>query len=226
VLMRSFLFTETQNSPAIDLGPGLLDAAFERVPDWTALLLGPFFRQSRKPCVSATAYARRRVRSGELLSARLDAVPIPHVSGPLATSRETPNPNFERLSYFALQRLSSPARPTTVYWPSSQFARTHGSWTGSDALPNPLQISHSLLCTAVWLHLLTETPDIALDAWTSERQLQFHARREGRGGPIPDALVERDAKTIAIEILGKYPANWIEHHVDQFETHFDAWELW
>jgi len=226
VLMRSLLFAETQNSPAIDFGPGLLDAAFERVPVWTVPFLRPFFGQSPKPRVSATAYARRRVRSGELLSARLDASSIPPISAPLATSRDRSRPDFERLSYFALQRLASPARRTTVYWPSARFAREHGSWTGSDSLPNPLQISHSLLCTAVWLGVLLQSPQIALDAWTSERELQFQARRDGNGGPLPDALVERDGETIAIEVLGKYPASWIEHHVVQFESHFDGWEMW
>jgi hypothetical protein len=224
--MRRFFCQCTSEVALAHLSLDLLTAGLERTPVWSSAGLSRFFGHCRDPRSAAIRYARRRVRSGELLSARLDAVAIPPVSGPLATSRETPNPDCERLSYFSLQRLSSPARPTTVFWPSSQFARTRGRWTGSDSLPNPLQISHSLLCTAVWLHLLTETPDFALDAWTSERELQFQARRDARGGPIPDALIERDGETIAIEVLGKYPASWIEHHVAQFETHFDGWELW
>lgn len=224
--MRLFFSEPRPQTSDIKLSPDLLVPAFERSAEWSAGLLSPFFGHCDSPRTAATKHLQRQVRAGWLRAAKLDVAAIPFVDGSLATSDDSTPPDYERLSYFALQRLSSSPQPTTVYWPSAAFARLHGRWTGSDRAPNPLQISHSLLCSTVWLRHLQLSPELALRDWISEREIHFRARQQGSTGPIPDALIERDGRTTAIEVLGKYPANWIRHHVEQFETTFDAWELW
>jgi len=222
--MRSFCISDASSFAAAHLPTELIEPAFERALIWTAELLSTFFGHCRNPILAATSYARRRVRRGDLHSARLDLPPLQRITGPLAKSRDNQSPDYEKLSYFALKRLLKPSKPTTVYWPSASFARAHGAWTGTDKLPNPAQMAHAALCTATWLYLLCSDRRVALNCWTSEQELQFLRRRDGGSGPIPDGLIRRNGTTTAIEVLGAYPADWISHHVERFEQPSRGWE--
>lgn len=194
---------------------------------WDLQLFSVLFTSHFNPLASARASARRLVESGEWCTSNFQSQPVNIPVEPLLTQADPHRVSLEQLSYFGIQRLSSPSRATRAFWPSDSFARKHGSWTGSDRLPNVCQIAHGLLCTATWLRLVELYPTEALNSWTSERALQHRARRDGtRRMPIPDGLIELDGKPTAIEVVGQYSAAQLKRHVERFETQGWEWELW
>lgn len=227
--MRSLYFDSSAASSKAAFGPPTLCSAFCASQVWWVGQLAAFFGHCKSPLQAAARHANRLCRKGVLNGGKFDIVCPPDVDGLLASSGDMVLPNFEQISYLRLKQLSLSSQRTTIYWPSAAFGRAHALWAGTDSIPNPQQMSHGLLCTSVWLHFLSVSPGLALEHWTSEQEIKSVRGAEDALGPIPDAIVEREpgSKT-AIEVVGKYPANWIQHHVDQFERsdEFQGWELW
>ncbi len=185
---------------------------------WTAGLLGPaFFGHCRNPTRAAAAYLGRRLQSGLVASAVVDACPTPDVVEPLHAGRPGQAP-YRHLAREAEKRWAVPSVPQRVYWATSRFARLYGTWTGQDEFRRPELASHDLLLSAVWLVYLRRNPEIALRHWKSERRLEFAHRRGRRLRSIPDALITTPRRTSAVEVLGQYPAEWIAHHCRRFRA--------
>lgn len=216
-------------SPIPEAAPHHSDAvlAFQQSFVWTANQLSLLFTVCGNPRRSAEAWLRRWERAGYFASSSLDAVSIDFPREPIHCQRlGEPDPDFDALEYRLRIRWNKPAKRTRVFWPTPTFARAYGmAWLGSDELDSPHKVSHDLLCSSVWLSFIASRPDLATDAWTSERELQYRTRRGQRSGPIPDAIVD-DTDLLAIEIGGSYPANYLRRHAERFADAGLAWELW
>jgi len=185
---------------------------------WTAEQLGAgFFRHCRQPTRAATAFLRRGIQNGWYASAAVDCCPPDPLSEPLYVGHPFQEPeSYHRLAYIAERRRSVPSTPQRVYWATPKFSQRYGSWAGEDQLSRPELASHDLLLSAVWLVYLREHPEIALRHWKSEQRLQQEHRLRKRLPSIPDALIVTPKRSTAVEVLGRYPAEWIAHHCRRF----------
>ncbi len=151
------------------------------------------------------AGANRRLRTlvacGILVRHRLIARTV-SVSGSIFEWQPgEPAPHFESLSRTINNRWERQAtRLTTVFMAAERFSgqvgrRTQGKFT------HPLQASHDLGLSAVYLHFLATNPSLAL-RWLGEDCLLRSRRRK----PMPDAVIMgADAIPVqAIEFGGLY----------------------
>ena len=206
-------------------GAGEISDAFVQSFIWIAALLAVYFRN--RSMRAAEAWMNSWERAGFFHSAVLDVCMVEPPAGPLHVQRVgDAEPNYNRLAYQLECRWNIPARRRRVYWPSMEFARFYGHWTGSDTLLAPHKVSHDLLCSSVWLAYLHRHPGVALKCWTSERCLQYRQRCGDASGPIPDALLKTRHGKTAIEIGGRYPADWIRHHCKRCIAAGYSWILW
>ena len=179
------------------------------------------------PLRAAAAWADRQVEAGLLGDRAGGCDPNAAVERPLHVQfHGEREPDFDRLAYRLEQRWSTAPKPVWVYWPSVAFGRLHGIWAGASELDSPHKVSHDLLCSAVWRHYWETAPDQAVGRWVPERKLWHTARRDGRRGPIPDALLTSDRRPMAIEVGGSYPADWLRHHARRFALAGWNWVLW
>lgn len=200
--------------------------AFRQSLAWTATLLAELFPDARNSVRAAKAFADRLVRSGLLNNSIMDVIPARIGDRPLATSFDSQRSDFYRLAYQLELRFSKPSVPTRVYWASQKFAERYGSWAGCQSYPCPQKISHDLLVSQAWLKYLKADPHMASELWVPERRLQSEVRCGDRTGSIPDALIVGGTRPLAVEIGGHYPASWLQHHIERFESAGWAWELW
>ena len=200
--------------------------AFVQCFAWTTGLLANLFSESANPSRAADAFANRLVRKGQLKSQVFEVQEVAINERPLCCSGLECEPDYDALAYSLERRFSGSSKPTRVFWPSLQFSRRYGRWTGADSYSCSHKLSHDVLITAVWLHFLKNSPAVALDHWVPERWLQSERRRGVWLGPIPDALIKDGEQLTAIEIGGNYPATWIRHHVERFQAAGWAWQLW
>ena len=214
--------------PPHPMGAGDVSDALRHNPIWTPEQLGVYF-PGLSPARAAEAWMGRRERAGLFHSADVDACLIGPPKTPLCMQRRgQQEPNFERLAYQLEKRWEQPARRLRVFWPSMEFARFFGHWTGSDNLSAPQKVSHDLLCSSVWLSYLHRFPGVALKCWTSERCLQYRSRQKGRNrsGPVPDALLRTRQGQTAVEIGGRYTAAMLRHHCQRCIAAGYSWILW
>jgi len=200
--------------------------AFTQTFAWTNPLLAELFSDTVNPSRAARAFAQRLLRKRLLRSGTFELQSACIGEQPLWSSAIERKPDCDALAYALERRFSGASKPTRVYWPSREFAKRYGTWTGAESYSCPHKLSHDVLITAVWLRLWKQNPDTAISRWVSERRLQYEARCGDRRGPIPDALVTDGNSVTAIEIGGNYPAAWIRHHINRFEAAGWAWQLW
>ena len=201
-------------------------AAFRNSFAWPAERFAELLHYCSDPVRAARQYLRRQCELGMLCCGEFDVVPCDVGDGPLWSSDEATPPNYDALAYALEKRFSRASRSTRVYWPSSEFAKRYGSWTGCDHYPSPHKISHDVLISSVWLRYLRRDANIATSCWISERRLQWMARKERTTGPIPDALIVGGNKPRATEIAGNYGAAWLQHHIDGFTASGWISEIW
>lgn len=193
---------------------------------WTDLLLARLLKDGPNPRRAAVGFAQRLQRKGLLQSEVYELQSVVVGEQPLWSSTNEQKPNCDALAYALERRFSGASKPTRVYWPSQEFGKRFGTWTGADSYSCPHKLSHDVLITAVWLNYLEHSPEIALRQWLPERWLQWVHRRGEWQGPIPDALISDGSRTTAIEIGGNYSAVWIRHHIQRFESAGWDWQLW
>jgi|GEM_PF-5675389 len=196
-------------------------AAFQASFLWAAELFEQLFPSVR----AATAWLRRYERQGYFASARLQVSLIEAPSEPIYVYDGGSFPNEHKLAYQLERRWKNAVvKRLRVFWPTTQFATSYSKpWAGTHRLPAIHKASHDLLLSSIWLGQLEHAPDVALNAWTSERELEYRHRRGEHTGPIPDALVNgRDA----IEVGGQYPAKFIRKKIEQCIRAGYRWQLW
>lgn len=194
-LPQEMSLTANDESGRLRLQRTLLQTGLTLNLAWTRRLLTHFFPQSANPESAAAAFARRYEDCGLLHSALIDCQEATIGNGPLCASWMEQY-DVDGVAYALEQRFSGESKPTRIYWPSETFARRFGSWTGAACYPCPHKVSHDLLVTEVWLRFLKTRPQVALTAWTSERELQWTRNGQASRGPTPDALITESNSTL------------------------------
>ena len=130
-------------------------------------------------------------------------------------------PPFGRLEYRLRTRWVDAPRMTTVYMASARSGRRYAGHGGR--LPHPLQATHDIHVSAIFLKLRREKPDEA-GGWVSETTLSSLRR----GEKLPDAEIQ-DAfgRTLkVIEFGGAYSADRCRKvHADCVRRNV-PYELW
>jgi hypothetical protein len=170
--------------------------------------------------------ARRRVgllvRIGFLRSFRVRAHPELDLTKPLWSWKpREPEPPYGLISYEARIRWTEALKPTTVYTASERSAQIYagrGGW-----LSHPLQVTHDLHVSAIYLRLLKENPAEAA-GWVSDNILAPLRR----GKKLPDAEIhDADGRTLkVIEFAGSYPPERIRKVHEDCERRQVPYELW
>jgi hypothetical protein len=132
-----------------------------------------------------------------------------------------PPPPFGVVSYRLKSRWDEPLRVTTVYTASKQSARFFAGHGGP--LCRPLQVTHDLHVSAIYLQLLLNRPQDA-NGWVSEDMLG--PRKSGR--KVPDAEIhDADGRPQkVIEFGGSYAPERVRKVHEDCETRGLPYELW
>lgn len=154
--------------------------------------------------LDASGFGRRLpeklVTSGWLMSTYVYATQPPELEQPLACwCPGDPEPDFANLSYVAKKRSRGPTRRIKVYIASKKAGIVFGGRGGP--LSNPLQGSHDLACTSVYLLFLRQHPERA-SFWLSEDVIQ--RVRGKKGQRIADAMIHKahGKPACAVEFIG------------------------
>ena len=153
---------------------------------------------------NANRRLRRLVSAGILAKHNLIARRAPVPTGPIQIwDPGCPTPNFESLSRSVKRRWQRTAtRPTTVFVAARRFASSVGKRT-LGRLSHPLQVSHDLGLSSVYLHLWDVQPVAAL-RWVGEDSFPQSSRKK----QSPDAFLMgiNMVPERAIEYAGFYDA--------------------
>ena len=203
-------------------------AAFQASFLWTPEVLARIF-PCKNPNRAAEAWLTNYERQGYFNSTAIDAkltdLPVEPI---YRHSPGDPLPEAHKLAYRLEQRWRNAVQKRLrVFWPTPQFAACYGGcWLGSRSLPAQHKVSHDLLVSAVWVRYFEIEPTEVLSAWVPERELEYNHRSGKRSGPIPDALIDQNGVKTAIEIGGRYPANFVLYKLQQSISAGYSWELW
>lgn len=132
-----------------------------------------------------------------------------------------PPPPFGSLSYRLRTRWTGALKPTQIFTASKRLGRRFAGRGGS--LNHPLQATHDLHMTTVYLHKLKMNPEEA-SGWVSEAVLAPLRR----GQKLPDAEIQdHHGRTIkVIEFGGSYPPERVRRVHDDCERRQVPYELW
>lgn len=161
----------------------------------------------------ANAIASRRLRvleqAGRLERVTMLARPELKCLRPVATWMPgDPAPLFESLSYALQARWTLPAVPTTMFLASRSSGVQAGGYGGRR--PRRSEASHDVSLAALYLHMAATEPTVA-QTWIPETRLRH--RGFGHGAMLPDAIVEREGRSVVVEFGGAYtPAKLSEFH--------------
>lgn len=128
---------------------------------------------------------------------------------------------FGVVSYRLRARWTEALRPVTVYTASDRAVRLYAGSGGP--LSHPLQVTHDLHVTAIFLRLLRENPGEAT-GWVSENVLAPLRR----GQKIPDAEIH-DANGRALKVIefgGGYAPERVRKVHEDCERRLVPYELW
>lgn len=144
------------------------------------------------------------------------------MNGPLSRWRPgTPPPHFGRLAHRLQSRWGEAIRSTNVCVATAKAVKVFGGHGGS--LKHPAQASHDIHVSAVYLELLSRSPDDAA-TWLSEAKLAPFRRHQ----KLPDAALG-DAPTelrLVLEFGNGYDADRLrDFHVDCQERSL-PYEVW
>lgn len=179
---------------------------------WTSTATGPRLARRRLDSLAAAGFLRRMV---------VHAHPELELVRPIAVwSPGEPAPAFGGIAYRLQKRWKQPIVQSVVFVATPRAARLFGG--RAPGLKRPLQATHDLHMTTVYLKVLAERPGVAAE-WMSEDILAPMRR----GEKLPDALVVRFGKpALVVEFGGAYDAERVERvHKDCVQRHL-PYELW
>jgi hypothetical protein len=162
------------------------------------------------------------VRVGVLISLTLRVHPEQPLEAAIWSWRPgEPQPPFGILSYRLRSRWREPLAATTVYTASEKAARVYAGHGGR--LAHPLQVTHDLHVSAIFLKLRKNSPAEA-EGWVSEDQLAPLRR----GQKLPDAEIHGDAGRVlkVIEFGGSYAPERVRLVHEDCERRQVPYELW
>ena len=131
------------------------------------------------------------------------------------------DPPFGCISYRLRVRWTEPVEPTTIYVASRKTALRFAGHGGR--LPHPLQATHDLHVTGVFLRLRERSPEEAA-LWVPEEK--FANKR--RGQKLPDAEIQDSTgHTLrVIEFGGSYPPERVRKVHEDCARRELPYELW
>lgn len=175
---------------------------------------------------SSAVYVRRRLgkleAAGLVFSTRVLAHPLLDLEAPLVRWRPgEPEPNLGRVSHRLKARWTESQKLTTVYLPTKRTAHLHGGVGGR--FDYPLQATHDLHVTALYVRLAAEDPERAA-WWRGEEALRLGRKR----GKICDALIvdSRERPTLAIEFGGSYRVDRVRAFHRVMNNRRLPYEIW
>ena len=133
-----------------------------------------------------------------------------------------PTPDFGAAAYRLQARWTKPLEPETLVCATRFACRLLGS-RGKGRIHRPLQLTHDLHVTSIYLHFLQHDPSSAR-AWLSEASIA----PERRGQKLPDAILRDPAlgRDVVIEFGGSYRKERVELvHADCVRRSL-AYQLW
>lgn len=130
-------------------------------------------------------------------------------------------PNYGALSYLVQRRWTQPAARTSVVVASAKAAARFGGVGGR--LKRPLQASHDLNLSEVYIHFRNTAPSRAA-RWVGEDVFA----REHRGTKLPDAFLcnELGRPESVVEFAGSYSTERIEAFHEYCAEEGLPYELW
>jgi hypothetical protein len=138
--------------------------------------------------------------------------------------RGAATPSFSVLAYRLKVRWTEPVQTTTLFMSSGKAAKVFGGLAGGRkngfGLKRPLQATHDLHVTALYLNLLKNDP-VRAEAWLSEDFML----KPRRGDKLPDAILRGPDPTV-IEFGGSYRADQVEKLHSYCERKALRYELW
>ena len=175
--------------------------------------------------VSNTRRRMRRLTEADFVKRMsVTAKPLPVLSGPVISWQPgDASPNFGKASYWFRNRWTGrPVRQCSSFIATRHAAQMFGGRVAGD-LKHPMQATHDLGVTQVWLQLDKAKPEWA-DDWVGE-DLMAHTRR---GEKLPDAfLVDGNGQvTRVIEFGGAYDEQRVrEFHLDCEDRRL-SYQIW
>lgn len=174
------------------------------------------------PTTNARRGLGRLVSAGYLDTFTVVARPELPLSTPLATWEPTQHPPaFGSVAYRLQLRWNEAPRPTRVYVATKRAAKVVGGYGGP--LRHPMQVSHDIHVTTVFLYLRTTNPSAAAE-WIPEQKLAPLRRHQ----KLPDAALGRDPETLrrVIEFGNGYDADRLRAFHDDCEQRSLPYEVW
>jgi len=183
-------------------------------------------RTSGGPGSTALESARKTIatleRAGFAVSFQVRAHPELSLEQPICTWKPgSPTPAFGVISYRLRVRWIEAPEVITVYAASEKAARRFAGHGGR--LPHPLQATHDLHMTGVFLQLRERSPEEAA-LWVPEEK--FANKR--RGQKLPDAEIQDEkGRTLkVIEFGGSYSPERVRKVHEDCERRSVPYELW
>jgi hypothetical protein len=164
----------------------------------------------------------RLIQAGYIEAFNLRVHPELPLEGPVWSWKPgEPTPAFGVLSYRLRSRWTEPHRLTTVYAASEKGARLYAGCGGR--LSHPLQVTHDLHVSAVYLQLLKHSTEEA-HGWVSENVLAPLRRRQ----KLPDAEIHDPEGRVlkVIEFGGSYAPERVRLVHQDCERRQVPYELW
>lgn len=162
------------------------------------------------------------VHAGVLSAFQVRAHPELHLREPVwSWSPGESSPPFGVLSYRLRSRWAEPPRVLTVFTASRRSGRVYAGRGGR--LSHPLQVTHDLHVSAIYLRLLC-TDYVKAGGWISDDSLA----RIRRGKKIPDAEIH-SADGIPLKVIefgGAYPPQRLQKVHEDCERRQIPYELW
>ena len=165
---------------------------------------------------------RRLVLEGYLIALKLRVHPELQLERPIISWQPGEvAPSFGPVSYRLRARWSEPLRWVTAYAASKRTGRVFAGNGGGPS--RPLQATHDLHVSAIYLRLLRESPGEAR-RWVSDNVLAPLRR----GKKLPDAeLHDPEGRTLkVIEFGGNYPPERVRKVHEDCERRGLPYELW
>lgn len=206
--------------------PNLYDC-FRSSMFWTAQLVAKLcYSHCKNPVRAAEAKLKRVVSDGDASSDALFAIDPPKAAELLHVDTLGIDAELAsgHLAWIGEKYYQQQAQAVQVWWPTKNFAKRYGSWTGCEypKVKHCRDMNHALLCSATWAGLLKRDGDRALNDWKSEKRVEHDFQKQRREGAVPDGLLGN----CAIETLGRYPEIKIRDKVVGLSLQFPRVEVW
>ena len=144
--------------------------------------------------------------------------------GPVLSWRPgDPDPEFGAVAYRLQARWTEPPKDTAMVIATLQAAKRMAGHGGRR--PRPAETTHDIHLAQIYLRLL-QANDKRARLWVSEAARAGRGGRRGRSAKLPDVLIGRPGKFLALEFGGEYDKARLREfhaHCQQLELPYEVW---